>query len=38
MIAYRCRQEFVQMFLDAVYLGCINLQEEFNYKGDQQIV
>lgn len=38
IVMYGCGQDFVQMFLAAVYLGCINLQEEFNYKDDRQIV
>lgn len=38
IVMYECQQEFVQMFLDAAYLGCMNLREELNYRGGGQIV
>ncbi|MDE5590024.1 MAG: hypothetical protein K2J60_12960 [Acetatifactor sp.] len=38
IVMYECRQEFVQIFLDAAYLGCFNLQDDLNYEGGRQIV
>lgn len=38
IVLYGCRQEFVRVFLDAAYLGCINLQDALNYEGGRQIV
>lgn len=38
IVMYECQREFVQIFLDAAYLGWINLRGELNYKDDGQIV
>lgn len=36
-VLYGCRQEFVQMFLDAAFLGWKNQREELDYPGGKQI-
>lgn len=38
IVMYECQQEFVRMFLDVAYLGCINFREEISYQGGRQIV
>lgn len=37
VVMYECQREFVRMFLDAAYLGCVNFRGEINDKHGRQI-